>query len=182
MAGLKGRYDGRVDAKGRVSIPSKCRKLLPEQLVVAKHPDKKLPALVLYSEDGYDLWFDRLLESKGGARANDEMQDKLIDEYYQDSGNVEPDDLGRIIIPSYLREYAGIKHAVVITGARDHLIIRTPEALEKSRAGFAVNPVYDTPASDPGAARPSSEADKPTGQPTDKPTAGSVHSASDPLS
>ncbi len=147
MAGLKGRYDGKVDAKGRVSIPSKCRKLLPEQLVIAKHPKKELPALVLYSEDGFDGWFDRLLESKGGAKANDALQDELADEFYQDSADVEPDDLGRITIPSFLREYAGIRHNVIITGARDHLIIRTPEVLEKSREGFASNPVYDKPAS-----------------------------------
>lgn len=146
MAGLKGRFDAKVDAKGRVSVPSKCRKLLPDQLVIAKHPKKELPALVVYSEDGFEEWFDNLLESKGGARANDAMQDELIDEFYQDSADVEPDDIGRITIPSFLREYAGIKHNVVITGARDHLIIRTPDTLEKSREGFASISVYDKPA------------------------------------
>lgn len=148
MAGLKGRYEGSVDAKGRLSIPSKHRKLLPEELVVAKHPKKELPALVVYSEEGFDEWFDRLLESKGGAKANDELQDELEDEFYQDSADVVPDSIGRITIPSFLREYAGIERDVVITGSRDHLIIRTPEVLEKSRKGFAANPVYDTPSSD----------------------------------
>ena len=147
MAGLKGRFDGSVDAKGRLSIPSKCRKLLPEELVVAKHPNKDLPALVLYSEDGFDTWFDRLLESKGGAKANDALQDELIDEFYQDSSDVTPDSIGRVTIPLFLREYAGIERDVIITGARDHLIIRTPEVLEKSREGFASNAVYDQPAS-----------------------------------
>lgn len=148
MAGLKGRYEGSVDTKGRLSIPSKCRKLLPEELVVAKHPNKELPALVVYSEEGFDTWFDRLLESKGGARANDAEQDELIDEFYQDSSDVIPDSIGRITLPSFLREYAGIDRDVVITGARDHLIIRTPEVLDKSRKGFAANAVYDKPASD----------------------------------
>ena len=147
MAGLKGRYDGKVDAKGRVSIPSKCRKLLPEQLVIAKHPKRELPALVVYPEDGFDAWFDKLLESKGGARENDAQQAELIDEFYQDSQDAELDDIGRITIPSFLREYAGIQRDVVITGARDHLIIRTPEILDRSRAGFASNSVYDSPAS-----------------------------------
>ena len=150
MAGLKGRYDGKVDAKGRVSIPSKCRKLLPEQLVIAKHPNKELPALVVYPEEGYDEWFDKLMASKGGERANDVQQDMLIDEFYQDSQDAVPDDLGRITIPSFLREYAGIRHQVVITGARDHLIIRTPEVLEKYHQSFASNTVYDKPASAPG--------------------------------
>lgn len=147
MAGLKGRYDGSVDAKGRLSIPAKCRKLLPEELVVAKHPNKDIPALVVYSEDGFDAWFDRLLESKGGAKANDALQDELEDEFYQDSQDVSPDGIGRITIPSFLREYATIDRDVIITGARDHLIIRTPEVLEKSRESFASNPVYDIPAS-----------------------------------
>ena len=149
MAGLKGRYEGKVDAKGRVSVPSKCRKLLPEQLVIAKHPNKDMPALVVYPEDGYDQWIDKLMESKGGERANDAQQALLIDEFYQDAHDVDPDDLGRITIPSYLREYAGIRHQVVITGSRDHLIIRTPEALEYYQKSFASNTVYDKPASSP---------------------------------
>jgi len=146
VAGLKGRYEGKVDAKGRVSIPSKCRKLLPGQLVVAKHPNKDLPALVVYLEQGYDAWFDKLLESKGGERANDALQDELIDEFYSDAQDAMPDDLGRITIPLFLREYAGIKQDVVITGARDHLIIRTPETLAQYRERFAGNMVYDKPA------------------------------------
>lgn len=145
MAGLKGRYDGKVDVKGRVSVPSRCRRLLPEQLVIAKHPQRDIPALVVYPEEGFDDWFERLLESMGGAKANDALQAAFEDEFYQDAQDVEPDDLGRITIPSYLREYAGIKHQVVITGARDHLIIRTPEALEKTREGFGVNSVYGKP-------------------------------------
>ena len=149
MAGLKGRYEAKVDAKGRVSIPSKCRKLLPEQLVIAKHPNKELPALVVYSEEGYDEWFSKLMESKGGERANDLLQEQLIDEFYQDSQDTELDDLGRITIPTFLRVYAGIKHNVVITGSRDHLIVRTPEMLEEYQKSFASNTVYDKPASTP---------------------------------
>ena len=147
MASLRGTYDGKVDAKGRVSIPSKCRKLLPEQLVIAKHPNKELPALVVYSEEGFDEWFQKLLASMGGEKVNDALQVELIDEYYQDSQDAAPDDLGRIIIPNYLREYAGIQNHVVITGSLDHLIIRTPEMLEKYQQRFADNKVYVKPAS-----------------------------------
>ena len=147
MAALRGTYEGKVDAKGRVSIPSKCRKLLPESLVVAKAPNKELPALVVYSEDGFNQWFEKLLASKGGERANDEQQNELLDEYYQLSVETAFDDLGRINIPLFLRDYAGIKNNVVITGARDHLIIRTPEILAKYHESFARNSVYDKPAS-----------------------------------
>jgi MraZ protein len=148
VARLKGRQDGSVDLKGRVSIPSKWRKLLPEELVVAKHPKKEQPALVVYSEEGFDAWFESLLEAKGGARANDAAQDELEDEFYQDAADVAPDGLGRITIPAFLREYAGIERDVIITGARDHLIMRTPDALDKARNSFASNSVYDKPASD----------------------------------
>jgi len=123
--------------------------LLPEQLVIAKDPNKELPALVVYPEEGYDEWFDKLMASKGGERANDAQQALLIDEFYLSSQDAVPDDLGRITIPLYLREYAGIKNQVVITGSRDHLIIRTPEVLEKYEQCFAGNTVYDKPASSP---------------------------------
>lgn len=146
MADLKGRFDVKVDAKGRVSVPSKCRRLLPYQLVVSKHPNKNRPALVLYPEDTFSEWFDSILESLGGAKANDPVQEELVDEFFQFAADVEPDDLGRIIIPTYLREYAGIKGNAVITGARDHLIIRTPEVLEEACEGFASNSIYHTPA------------------------------------
>ena len=147
MDALKGRYDGKVDVKGRVSIPSKCRKLLPEKLVIAKHPNKDMPALVVYPEKGFDKWINKLMKSKGGEKANYMQHDLLIDEFYQDAHDVTPDDLGRVTIPSFLREYAGIKNQVIITGSRDHLIIRTPEALEQYHQSFASNTVYDTPAS-----------------------------------
>ena len=149
MAGLKGRYDARVDAKGRVSIPSKCRKLLPEQLVITKSANKELPALVVYSEVGFEEWFDKLLLAKGGEKVDDELQDQLIDEYCSAAQDVVPDDLGRITIPPFLRAYAGIKNQVVITGSRDHLIIRTPEVMAKYEQRFASNSVYDKPASSP---------------------------------
>ena len=147
MASLKGRYEGSVDVKGRLSIPSKCRKLLPEELVIAKHPNRDIPALVVYSDEGFDNWFEQLLEAKGGAKANDASQAQLRDEFYQDSQSASPDTIGRISIPSFLREYAGIDKDVVITGSYDHLIIRTPEMLERSRKAFESNSVYDEPAS-----------------------------------
>ena len=149
MSVLRGSYDGKVDAKGRVSVPSKCRKLLPEQLVIAKHPTKELPALVVYPEEDYNQWFKTLMQSMAGEKANVELQAELIDEYYKDSLDVTPDDLGRITIPPFLREYAGITNAVVITGSLDHLIIRTPEMLKKYEQRFANNSVYATSASNP---------------------------------
>lgn len=143
MASLRGTYDASVDDKGRMSVPSKHRKLLPEELVLAKHPDKDLPALVVYSEDGFDAWFDKLMESKGGEKANDLLQDRLLDEFYRDSVSVVCDSIGRISIPQSLRDHAGIGREVVVSGARDHLIIRTPETLEKIREADASNKVYD---------------------------------------
>ena len=143
MARLRGTYEGSVDAKGRLSIPAKYRKLLPEELVIAKHPDKDLPGLVVYPEEDFDSWFDSVLESKGGAKANSSLQSKLLEELYMDSQEASPDGIGRITIQSFLRKYAGIERDVVITGVRDHLVIRAPEVVEKVRESFASNTIYD---------------------------------------
>ncbi len=149
MASLRGTYDASVDDKGRMSLPAKHRKLLPEELVIAMSPKKEIPALVVYTEEGFDDWFEKLLVSKGGERANDELQADLEDEIYRESANITVDSIGRISIPPRLREYAGIGRDAVVTGSRNHLIIRTPEALEKSREASASNRVFDKPASLP---------------------------------
>jgi len=127
MAPLKGRATGIIDSKGRVSLPAKYRRLLPEDLVVTKSPDDRFPALVIYSSDDFENWMDAVLASKGGYRATSRNHDNVINKYYEDAEDVKIDGVGRILIPAELREYAGIEKDVVFSGARDRLIIRSTD-------------------------------------------------------
>jgi MraZ protein len=132
MTALKGKSTGTVDTKGRVSLPAKYRKLLPEELVLAKSPNTDIPSLVIYPEEAFIEWIDSVMESKGGYKANNQSLDDINEEYYENSEDVKVDSIGRISIPPDLRKYAGIEKDVVISGVKDHLVLRSVEAWEKN--------------------------------------------------
>jgi MraZ protein len=146
VPGLKGRAQASVDGKGRVSLPAKYRKLLPEELVLAKSPNRDFPALVLYAEEDYDRWLDNVMESKGGYAANNQALDDIMEEYYENSENVKVDGIGRIPLAPHLRAYARIdddNRGIVISGAKDHLVLRSVAIWEANSARRASASVYD---------------------------------------
>ena len=143
MDTLKGRAVALFDAKGRVSLPAKYRKLLPEDLVVTKSPDGELPSLVLYTPEGFEQWMDEVLEGKGGNRSTNKNLYHIIEKYYQNAENVKVDGVGRILIPVELREYAEIDKEVVFSGARDHLILRSVPTWEKHQKLLENVTTYD---------------------------------------
>jgi MraZ protein len=150
VARFKGKATGSVDVKGRVSLPAKYRKLLPEELVLAKSPNRAFPSLVLYPADGFDEWIDNVMESKGGYKANNQQMDDILEEYYENSEDVRVDGIGRISIPSDLRSYASIGKEVVISGAKDHLVLRSAESWEANSRRRAQASVYDESRDDAG--------------------------------
>jgi MraZ protein len=116
-----------VDAKGRVLLPAKYRKLLPDDLVVTKSADEQLASLAIYPPDGFEQWMNSVLEAKGGYSANSRQMADLIEEFYANAEQVTVDTAGRVLLPAALREYAAIDKEIVITGARDHLMLRSPD-------------------------------------------------------
>jgi MraZ protein len=84
-----------------------------------------------------------VLESKGGSKANSAAQFRLKIEYYGESEVVEFDGNGRILIPQFLRDYAGLSANVVIVGMGSNLLICTPEVWEATQEEFADNKVFD---------------------------------------
>jgi len=132
---LKGKAPATIDSKGRVSLPAKYRKLLPEDLVVTKSPDDEYPSLTIYTPEGFESWITQVFESKGGYRANDRAHDRIIEKYYANAEDVKVDGVGRILIPAELREYAHIEKDIMFSAMKDHLIIRDAaiwEAYEKA--------------------------------------------------
>ncbi|MDR2109387.1 MAG: hypothetical protein LBP28_08045 [Coriobacteriales bacterium] len=149
MEVLRGKAVATLDTKGRISLPAKYRRLLPEEVVVAKSPNTEYPSLVLYTEDGFERWIDGVLESKGGYRANIQSFDDVIEEYYENAESIKLDSAGRLLIPAEQREYARLDKDVVITGVRDHLILRSATIWKDNAERRGRVPVYDPPATVP---------------------------------
>ena len=66
MAGLNGEYRHKLDAKGRLSLPSSIRKLLTEETQMVVVPDARNEFLSVYTNEAFDVWIDTLFEKRGG--------------------------------------------------------------------------------------------------------------------
>jgi len=106
---LIGEYTHNLDAKGRFSVPAKFRAELGSSAVVTRGLDK---CLFLYPKAEWEAMANRLASlpiSSSSARSFGRMM-------LSGAMEVEIDKLGRALLPGYLREYAGIKGSVVVTG------------------------------------------------------------------
>ena len=130
MERLTGTYFHTLDDRGRVALPAKLREKLGEKVAVtngiAHH------SLVVYPEDKWDVISDHIL----AAPAVNEEENDIRLFFFGDATEADVDGQGRIAIPEYLREYAGMTGEVAIVGAGDHIQIWDKEAWIAKRAAL----------------------------------------------
>jgi MraZ protein len=143
MGVLMGKAQATLDTKGRISLPAKFRRLLPEEVVVTRSPNQEYPSLVLYTEEGFERWIQQVMESKGGYRANIQSFDDVMEEYYENAEYIKLDGAGRLLIPNEQREYAHLDKEVIITGVNNHLILRSATIWQDNAKRRGQVPVYD---------------------------------------
>ncbi len=116
---FRGRFEHTIDAKGRLSIPSKFRDILrdnyDERLVVTTYDG----CLLAYP---YAEW--RKLEEKVNSLPQFSIDTRrFYRSFYSSANDCFIDRLGRIIIPQPLRDYAGLSKDVTLIGAHLQLEI-----------------------------------------------------------
>lgn len=121
---LLGEYKHNVDAKGRVSVPSKFRGDLGQSFVVTKGLDN---CLYLYSKDEWKKFEDKL---KNLPITSQEAR-SFVRFFFAGASECEVDKQGRINIPQNLREYAKIQKDVVIVGVSTRAEIWNSENWDK---------------------------------------------------
>ena len=113
---LNGSYRFKIDAKGRVSLPAKFRKVLSEDLVVACALTGDY-LMVFDGQGSFNAWVDGIFVDKfGGYNSTNREQMMLRSMLKGNAFDVQPDTAGRILLPAELREKAGIDKEVVIVG------------------------------------------------------------------
>jgi MraZ protein len=115
-----GEYEHTIDDKGRLTIPAKYRDRLGEAMVTRGLDHN----LVLYPISEWEQLAAKLHQlplTDASARA---LQ-RLI---FSGAQEVSPDKQGRILVPPYLREYAGITGSAVIAGMESYIEIWDPAA------------------------------------------------------
>ena len=100
-----------VDIRGRFTLPIAVRDLLFGPLV---EQDSK-GCLKLYSADIADAKTVELMEGKRGERLRRTMRRRFGRAFL-----LTPDSQGRVLIPCYMRQRAGIEKGVVIIETDDH--------------------------------------------------------------
>ena len=113
---LIGEYTHAIDPKKRLSLPAKFRKELGKKVVVTRGLDNCLFV--------YPLRQWQLITEKVSKLPLGQADTRGFNRFFL-SGAVEADidGVGRILIPDFLKEFAGLKSKVVLTGIHDRVEI-----------------------------------------------------------
>jgi MraZ protein len=111
-----GEYHHTIDTKKRLAIPAKFRKKLGGSAVLTKSLDN---SLVLYPIGEWEELAGKLSKLPVGQSGTRSFVRSVL----AGASDIEIDSLGRILVPDYLKEYAGLKKNVVIAGLYNRLEI-----------------------------------------------------------
>lgn len=106
---LLGQYIGKVGAKGRIAFPKKFREILGDKLIITLGYEN---SLIVVSQDGWKA----LLEGTEGKPFTTSAARETQRFILGGASSIVVDSKGRFILPSYLRDYAGITDEVVFLG------------------------------------------------------------------
>ena len=111
-----GEYSYIIDHKKRVAIPSKFRKALGKKAIVTKGIDKCLTVYTLNEWEKVAKKLGDLPSSRVNVRG-------FVRVMLSGAVDITLDKLGRILIPDYLKEYAGLEKEVVVVGLSNKIEI-----------------------------------------------------------
>ncbi|PIR72471.1 MAG: cell division/cell wall cluster transcriptional repressor MraZ [Candidatus Nealsonbacteria bacterium CG10_big_fil_rev_8_21_14_0_10_36_24] len=113
---LIGQYEHTIDSKKRLALPVKFRGELGDKLIITRGIEN---CLVVYTEKEWRVISEKLSNlpiSQTEARSFARIM-------LAGAMEVSPDKLGRILLPDYLKNYAGLNKNVVICGLSNRLEI-----------------------------------------------------------
>ena len=111
-----GEYSYSIDAKKRLAIPTKFRQILGKKAVITRGLDNCLFLYPLKEWQKLSNKLSKLPLSQADARGFARLM--LIG-----AMDVNIDNLGRILIPDYLKQYGSLKKKVIIAGVYDRIEI-----------------------------------------------------------
>lgn len=104
-----GEYNHSIDAKGRVIVPAKFRESLGDTFVVSQGLDG---CLFVFPMEEWKQFEEKLKT----LPMSDKQARKFVRFFLAGASEVETDKQGRVLLPSVLREFAGLNKDVVMVG------------------------------------------------------------------
>lgn len=132
-----GEYLHSVDRKGRIILPAKFREAAKSHFIERFFVTRGLDnCLFMFSEEEW-----RSQENKLKSIPFTKQQARIFNRlYFSGAVEVSADAQGRILLPQYLKDFAGIKRDVVIVGVSNRVEIwaeeRWREFYENSKSSF----------------------------------------------
>ena len=123
-----GEHEHTIDRKGRLIIPSRFREVMKEhyteRFMATRGLDK---CLFLFPEDEW-----RAQESRFRALSFTKQEARRFNRFFfSGAAELSFDRQGRVLIPSYLKDYAGIKRDVVLVGLSNRVEVWDKEGWKK---------------------------------------------------
>ena len=113
---LLGEFKHNLDIKGRMAIPAKFRDKLEAGAIITRGIDN---CLFVFANNEWETLAKKLV-ALPLAQANSRAFSLLM---LAGATDVELDNQGRILIPDYLRKYAGLSKSVVVAGLYNRIEI-----------------------------------------------------------
>jgi len=112
---FRGHFEHSLDAKHRLSIPSRFRAAFASGLVLAKDSDA---CISVWTPEAHEHTVGRALQEKNPLHP----EYKRLQRFFQaNSFDLELDSSGRVTLPPPLMSHAGVEKEVVVAGVGDHL-------------------------------------------------------------
>ena len=121
-----GEYRHSVDDKGRIAVPAKFRTQLEDGAVISRWLDA---CLAIHTRASWDALADKVAT----LPITDERARRFERFIFAGALETTLDGQGRVLLPGYLREMAGLGSEAVVVGTRDHAEIWAPDRWEPYR-------------------------------------------------
>lgn len=109
-----GEYRHTFDAKNRISLPAKFRKELGKGVIVTRGLDR---CLFVYSKAAWKAETTRLGQYPTNSAAGRALSRLML----SGANEADVDSAGRILIPDYLKSFAGLRSKAVVAGVNDRV-------------------------------------------------------------
>ncbi|MFY9263968.1 MAG: division/cell wall cluster transcriptional repressor MraZ [Solirubrobacterales bacterium] len=134
---FRGNYEHSLDAKNRLTIPSKFRAALDGGVVIAQALE---PCAAIWTAEAFESFTRSIL---GELNPLSQEARKLSRFFNARSFDGELDSAGRVMVPQLLSTHVGLAKEVVIVGNDDHLELWDPRQWSAYEADLLAN-VADT--------------------------------------
>lgn len=121
-----GRFEHNLDTKGRLALPARYRDRLDEGVVVTRGFD---PCLLIYPMAAWEP----LAERVSALSIGDSDVRRLRRMLFAEATDLTLDRQGRILIPSELRDYAGIEREAIVVGMHTFIEVWSPDEWASQR-------------------------------------------------